>query len=54
MRLFTYTSALYTAKTLHINGYAANVQGYRYFVFQTITQVNQTIWKTVSLYPRTS
>lgn len=49
MRLITYTSALYTAKTLHINGYTANVQGYRYFVFQTTTPVNKTGWKTVSL-----
>ncbi len=45
MRLFTYTSALYTAKTLHNNGYAANVQGYRYIVFQTITTVNQLFGK---------
>ena len=34
---------------LHINGYAANVQSYRYFVFQTIRTAKQTVWKTVFL-----
>lgn len=35
----------FSFKSLHINGYAANVQGYRYIVFQTITTVNQPFGK---------
>jgi ATP-dependent DNA helicase RecQ len=41
----------FSFKSLHINGYAANVQGYRYFVFQTITTANQTVFvKVMSIY----